>query len=340
MRAIVCTEYGDGRTLRVGEVPEPECGDGDVLIETAVCALNLPDILKVQNQYQTSHPLPFVPGSELCGTVRHIGRDVTSIEVGDRVCATTRINAFAERVAVPARNVWVLDDTVDDVSGAAFRVTFGTAYRALRSVADVRPQEWIVVLGAAGGVGLAAVQSAALLGARVIAVASSEPKRRACLAEGADYAVDSCDPELESKIKQLTGGGAAVVLDTVGGALSETALRACRWGGRFVTVGFASGTIPAVPLNLVLLKGLTVTGFQMLEFASYAPDRARRDESELYHHFLAGHLRPRIHRIYPLCEISMAVRELVERTAIGKVVLDVRSDRGQRESRPRGTDEL
>jgi NADPH2:quinone reductase len=247
---------------------------------------------------------------------------VEGLCVGDRVKGSTMFGAFAEQVVVPASSLLPVDPAVDLATAAASGVAHATAYHALRSVARVQPGEWVVVLGAAGGVGLAAVEFGAELGARIIAAASSAEKLALCLERGAEAAIDYGAEDLKTRLKQITGDGAHVVIDPVGGPSAEQALRALRWAGRFVTVGFASGEIPQIPLNLVLLKGVVVTGFTMEGFARHQAADQARDVAELADLARAGRATPYICATYPLERVDQALADLAERRAMGKVLVD------------------
>jgi NADPH2:quinone reductase len=306
----------------VVELPDPVASEGQVVVDVAAAAVNFPDVLVVADRYQVTIPVPFTVGSEFAGTVRSVGAGVDQWSVGDRVMGSTLFGAFAEQIAVSAKALRPVDSTVDLATAAASGVAHATAYHALRSMARVQSGEWVVVLGAAGGVGLAAVQLGAELGARVIAAASSPDKVAACLERGAEAGIDYVTEDLKVRIKEITGGGADAVIDPVGGPSAELALRAMRWGGRFVTVGFASGEIPRIPLNLVLLKGVVVTGFTMEGFArNQAEDRAR-DETELAALARAGRAAPYISATYSLDQVDRALSDLAERRAVGKVLVE------------------
>jgi NADPH:quinone reductase-like Zn-dependent oxidoreductase len=306
----------------VEEVPDPEPGPGDVVVRVEAAALNYPDVLILANRYQVSVPPPFVPGSEYAGTVVAVGSDVTQFVPGDRVFGGGIVGAFAQMVCAPEWALTRVPDAVTTMEASAFGVVYRTAYHALRSVADVQPGEWVAVLGAAGGVGLAAVELAVVRGARVLAAASSPAKLDVCRASGAEATIDYDTEDLKERMKEITGGGAHAVLDPVGGPYAEQALRATRWGGRFVTLGFASGEIPRIPLNLVLLKGVIVKGFEIRTFSEHAPDDARRDHEELDELFVSGKVRPHVSTVYPLDRVSDALADLAERRAVGKVVID------------------
>jgi NADPH:quinone reductase len=305
----------------VEELPDPVPEHGQVVVNVEAAALNYPDVLIVANQYQVSMPPPFTPGSEYAGTVTAVGPDVTDLKPGDRVFGTGFVGACAEMVCTSASALHPIPDGVSATDAAAFGVVYQTAYHALRSVAELQRDEWVVVLGAAGGVGLATVELARMLGGRVLAAASSPEKLEICRGAGAEAVVDYETEDLKERIKEITGGGADVVIDPVGGRYSELALRATRWGGRFVTVGFASGEIPRIPLNLVLLKGVIVMGFEMRTFGTYAAEQATRDRAELRAHLEAGRIHPYVSASFPLDRSGEALRFVADRQAMGKVLI-------------------
>jgi len=320
VRAACVHHYGGPGDVSVDDLPEPEPGPGDVVVDVAAAAVNFPDILVAAGQYQLRVEPPFVLGSELAGTVIAIGAKVQDVDIGDRVCATVLVGAFAERVAVPASTVRRLPADLDFVSAAALWVTYSTAFHALRSIGLAAPDEWVVVLGGSGGVGSAAVDLAGRFGCRVLAAAGGPAKLALCSQLGARAVVDYTCEDLGSSIKAATGGGAHLVIDPVGGPQAEIALRALRWGGRFVTVGYASGVIPKIPLNLVLLKGVTVKGLDIGTFARHDPLAARRGDEELERLVERG-LRPRVSATYHLEEAAAALSLLASRRSTGKIVL-------------------
>jgi NADPH2:quinone reductase len=328
MKAAVCTAYGPPEAILVDEVPVPEVGAHEVRVRVHTAAVNFPDVLLVAGTYQVSVPPPFVPGSELAGVVEEIGSAVTGVGVGDRVTATMMVGAFAEQAVVPAASVQVVPPEVDLSVAAASGVAHRTAYHVLRSVAALEPGEELVVLGAGGGVGLAAVQLGTALGASVTAVASSQEKLDAAAAHGAVHLIDHRAGDLRAALRDRLPQGADVVVDPVGGDLAEPALRALRWGGRFVTVGYASGTVPRIPLNLVLLKGVRVLGFQFIDFATHRPEELERNERELAELVATGRAVPHIGATFELDDVARALRLVADGRAIGKVVLRVPTGQG------------
>ena len=323
MRAAVCREYGPPEVVRVEDLPPPALGPGQVRVGVRAAAVSYPDVLLVAGEYQVRLPVPFVPGSEYAGVVTEVAAGVARPRVGDRVFGTTMAGAFGTEIVVPAGPVRVMPAGLDDRVAAAFGVGHRTAYHVLRSVACLQPGEELVVLGAGGGVGLAAVQIGALMGATVTAVASSSAKLDAAAASGARYLVDHTEGDLREALRRTLPGGADVVVDPVGGDLAEPALRTLRWAGRFVTVGYASGVIPRIPLNLVLLKGISVLGFQLRDLAAHRPDEVRRNEEELIGLLAGGYVTPRIGAVFALEQAAAALRYVADGRAVGKVVLDV-----------------
>jgi NADPH2:quinone reductase len=320
MRAAIVRAWGEPESVVVEDQPDPEPGSGQVLVDVKSASVNYPDVLIVANKYQVSVPPPFTPGSEWAGLVEAVGEDVTALAVGDRVAGGGIVGAFAQKVVAPETIARIPAGASFD-SAAAFSVVYHTAHSILRSVAEVRAGEWVVVLGAAGGVGLATVDLAVLLGARVLAAASSPEKLAVCAERGAEALVDYDHEPLKERIKEITGGGADVVVDPVGGRYAEEALRATRYGSRFVTVGYASGEIPRIPLNLILLKGVRVMGYEARTFGTNAPDLLARDRKELDDLFAAGRISPYVCATYGLEEVANALRHVGDRRAIGKVIL-------------------
>ncbi|GFG99113.1 NADPH:quinone oxidoreductase family protein [Mycobacterium timonense] len=321
MRAVICRSYGTPEDLVIDDVPDPVPGPGQLLVRVRAAAVNFPDVLFIAGKYQVKIPPPFIPGNEIAGEVIAAG-DGAPFRPGQRVAGTT-FGAFAEQALLDASQAEPVPDDADFASAAAFGVTYRTAYHALRSTSAVTAGDWVVVLGAAGGVGLAAVDLAVAMKARVLAAASSAEKLELCRQRGAEAAVDYDREDLKSRIRELTGDSARVVLDPVGGSYSEPALRGLARGGTFVTLGYAAGAIPAIPLNLILLKDICVRGMEIRTFMSDYPDDAVRDLTELSQMFAAGTVRPYIGARFPLSETAAALRHVADRKVLGKVVIDV-----------------
>jgi NADPH:quinone reductase len=321
VRAAICPVYGPPDVVRIEEQPSPEVSPGHVRVKVAAAAVNFPDVLLIANEYQISVPPPFVPGSEFAGVIIDRGDGADGFGVGDRVTGTRLYGAFAEEVVVPAAALSRIPDGVDERAGVAFGVAYRTAYHALRSMARAQDGDELVVLGAGGGVGLAAVQLGVQLGASVTAVASSAEKLDVAASYGAKHLVNHKSGDLRGALRNALPGGANVVIDPVGGELSEPALRSLGRGGRFVTVGFASGVIPRIPLNLVLVKGVYVLGFQ---FQDVPPDEFARNEEELREHLVTGRVPPHVCAVYPLAETVAALSHVADGRAIGKVLIDLK----------------
>lgn len=321
MRAVICRSYGTPEDLVIDDLPDPVPGPGQLLVRVRAAAVNFPDVLFIAGKYQVKIPPPFIPGNEIAGEVIAAG-DGAPFRPGQRVAGTT-FGAFAEQALLDASQAEPVPDDADFASAAAFGVTYRTAYHALRSTAAVTAGDWVVVLGAAGGVGLAAVDLAVAMKARVLAAASSAEKLELCRQRGAEATVDYDREDLKSRIRELTGDSARVVLDPVGGPYSEPALRGLARGGIFVTLGYAAGAIPAIPLNLILLKDICVRGMEIRTFMSDYPGDAVRDLTELSQMFAAGTVRPYIGARFPMSETAAALRHVADRKVLGKVVIDV-----------------
>lgn len=324
MRAVRCVRYGTPAELELAEIDPPEPGPGQVVASVRAAAVNFPDVLMIADRYQVSMPLPFTPGSEFAGVVEQVGPGVEGLAVGDAVMGSsaTGLGCFAEKVAAEAQWLRRIPDGLGWVEAAASGVTFRTAYHALVTIGAVEPGDWVVALGAAGGVGSATVEVAHRLGAQVVACAATAERLAACAELGAEAAIAYDEEDLKERIKEVTDGGADIVVDPVGGPYSEPALRATRWGGRFVAVGFAAGDIPRIPLNLVLLKGVIVRGFEIRTLRDHLPEAVARGDTALGE-LLAGGLRPMVSEVYALEDTPKALESVAERRAVGKVVIDV-----------------
>jgi NADPH2:quinone reductase len=324
VRAVLCREFGPPESLTVEDVDEPTPADGQVVVDVRACSVNFPDVLIIQNLYQFKPPLPFSPGAEIAGVVSAVGPNVNGITVGDRILASTGWGGLAEKIAVAAGTVIPIPEGIDFVDASAFLYAYGTSHYALKDRAHLQPGETLVVLGAAGGVGLAAVELGAVMGATVVAAASSDDKLELCRERGASLTINYATEDLKARIREVTGGaGADVIYDPVGGAFSEPALRAIAWEGRFLVIGFAAGQIPAIPLNLALLKSCQIVGVYWGAFVGRYPDRHRQNVEELMGWWREGKLRPHVSSTYPLERASEAIRELADRRAKGKVVVTI-----------------
>ena len=322
MKAVLCKSHGMPDTLVVEDVPSPDLTEGQVLISVKACGVNFPDTLIIQGKYQFKPDLPFSPGGEVSGVIKAVGDGVTNVSVGDRVIAFSTWGGFAEELAVDANRLIKMSDKMEFEKASAFILTYGTSYHALKDRANIQPGETLLVLGASGGVGLAAIQLGKAMGARVIAAASTKEKLDVCAANGADELINYSSEDLRARVKEITqGAGVDVIYDPVGGPLSEKALRDMSWRGRFLVVGFAVGEIPKVPLNLALLKGCSIVGVFWGDFTRREPALNEANNQELMRLFEAGKISPHIHKVYPLTQASEALNELLDKKVSGKVVL-------------------
>jgi NADPH2:quinone reductase len=295
-----------------------------VVVSVRAASLNFPDVLIIQNKYQVKPPLPFSPGSEMAGVVKEVGDGVTAFKPGDRVMGVTSYGAFAEEVKTEARRLLPLPDGMSDTDAAAFLLTYATSDHALRDRGQLRAGETLLVLGAAGGVGLAAIEIGTIVGARVIACASSDAKLAVCRDHGADATIDYASDDLRERIRQLTDGrGPDVVYDAVGGRFTEPALRSIAWRGRLLVVGFAAGEIPTIPLNLALLKGCSIVGVFWGDFARREPDGFAASVRQLTTWYREGKIKPHISATFPLDRAVEAMKLMAARKVIGKIVLTV-----------------
>jgi NADPH2:quinone reductase len=324
MKAVLCKQFGPPDSLVVEEVASPKVGIGEVVIAVKAASLNFPDVLIIQNKYQFKPPLPFSPGSELAGVVKEIGPGVQGWRPGDKVIAFTTYGAFAEEVKTDASRLVPLPEKMDFVTGAAFLLTYATTDHALRDRAALAAGETLLVLGAAGGVGLAAIEIGKALGARVIACASSEDKLAVCRSHGADATINYATEDLRERIKALTEGrGVDVVYDPVGGPYTEPAFRSLAWRGRHLVVGFAAGEIPKLPLNLALLKGASVVGVFWGDFARRQPKEFAQSIGQLARWYADGKLKPHVSHTMPLEKAAEALKLMAARRVTGKLVLTV-----------------
>jgi NADPH2:quinone reductase len=322
MKALVCVQHGPPEELVVQELPDPEPSAGQVRVRVHAAGVNFPDTLIIRDLYQFKPPLPFSPGGEAAGVVDAVGEGVSHVKPGDRVIAMTGHGAFAEMLVAPATSVIpMVGDMPFDVA-AGFTMTYGTSHHALKQRGRLQPRETLLVLGAAGGVGLAAVELGKLMGAKVIAAASSEEKLALTREYGANATINYAEEDLKERVKALTGGhGANVIYDPVGDRFAEPAFRTIAWDGRYLVIGFAAGEIPKIPLNLPLIKGASIVGVFWGAFTLREPAVHAENMKELLGWYAQGKLKPHISARLPLAEGAAAIRMLMDRQARGKVVI-------------------
>ena len=323
MKAVVCREHGLPEKLElVSDWPEPELGEHDVRVRVKAAGLNFPDVLIIQGKYQFQPELPFIPGNECSGEIEAVGAAVTRFKVGDKVISASGTGAFCEQIAVNENAVFPMPDALSFEQAAGVSITYFTSYYALKQRANIQPGETMLVLGAAGGVGTTAIELGKLMGARVIAAASSDEKLALCKQLGADEVINYSTTSLKDAVRELTGGkGVDVVYDPVGGDFAEPAVRSMAWNGRYLVIGFASGPIPKIPLNLTLLKGCSIVGVFWGRFTTEEPKVHLQNIAELWELFAAGKLNPVVTDVYPLDQYEEAYNCMIERRARGKVII-------------------
>jgi NADPH:quinone reductase len=322
MRAVLCTQYGPPDLLELRELPAPEAGAGEVVVKVHAASLNFPDALVIQNKYQFKPPLPFSPGSELAGVVKSVGTGVEGIHPGDRVMAFTTYGAFAEEVKVESTRVLPMPETMDFATASALLLTYGTMDHALRDRGALQPDETVLVLGASGGIGIASIEIAKALDARVIACAGARDKLDAATAHGADETINYTTEDLRERIKTITKGrGIDIIVDPVGGPYTEPALRSMAWRGRLLVIGFAAGEIPKIPLNLALLKGCSIVGVFWGDYVRREPEAFRSSVAQLQAWHAEGKISPHVSATFPLEHAAKALKLMVSRKVIGKVVV-------------------
>ena len=326
MKAVMCRELGPPEILTIEEgIDPPELVDDGVRIAVHAAGLNFPDVLTIAGQYQTRPPLPFIPGAEVGGEVMEVGPNVTRFKAGDRVMGIPSGGAIAEQAVVAEDRVHKIPDSMSFESAAGFGITYGTSMHALKQRGRLKAGETLLVLGASGGVGLAAVEIGKAMGARVIGAAGSDEKLEIVKQHGADELVNYTTGSLRDEVKALTGGnGADVIYDAVGGDMFDEAIRCINWEGRILIVGFASGRIPDLPVNYALLKGCEIVGVFWGRFAAYNPDEDRKNFDQLFSWYEEGKLPHLISQVYPMDNVVEALNCFVNRTAVGKIVLKVR----------------
>lgn len=323
MKALLCREHGLADKLDlVEDWPEPELGEQDVLIDVRAAGLNFPDVLMIQGKYQFQPDMPFIPGGECSGVVAAVGDKVTRYKPGDKVLCAGGSGAFCAKIAVNELGVFPMPPTLSFEQAAGISITYFTSYHALKQRADIQPGETLLVLGAAGGVGTTAIELGKLMGAKVIAAASSEEKLELCRQLGADEVINYSEVSLKDAIKELTDGkGVDVVYDPVGGDYAEPAIRSMAWNGRYLVIGFASGPIPKIPLNLALLKGCSLVGVFWGRFTGEEPEQNVKNISELWELFATGKISPVVTDSFPFEQYEEAFNCLIERRARGKVIM-------------------
>jgi NADPH2:quinone reductase len=324
MKALLCRQFGPPESLVLEDLPSPSAGAGEVVISIKAASVNFPDVLIIQNKYQFKPPLPFSPGSELAGVVKEVGPGVSNVKPGDKVIAFTAFGAFAEEVKTEAARLLPLPEGMSYEEGASFILTYGTTDHALRDRGQLKAGETLLVLGAAGGVGVAALEIGKALGARVIACASSDDKLAVCRQHGADECINYASEDLRERIKALVGGkGVDVIYDAVGGPYSEPAFRSIAWRGRHLVIGFAAGDIPKLALNLALLKGASVVGVFWGDFTRREPQAFAESARQLARWYREGKLKPHVSTTFPLAQAAEAMNLLASRQAKGKVVIRI-----------------
>lgn len=322
MKAVLCKEFGTPDKLVVEEVDSPKVTGGEVKIKVRACGVNFPDVLMIQGLYQVKPPFPFSPGLEVAGDVIEVGAGVDHVNVGDRVIATLQYGGFAEEVVVPAMMILPMPDNMSYEHGAGFPLVYGTSHVALAHRGKLQANETLLVLGAAGGVGLTAVELGKLMGAKVIAAASTPEKLALTQDYGADEIIQYTEENLRDRVKELTNGkGADVVFDPVGGDMFDMAVRRVAWEGRYLVIGFASGRIPELPVNIALLKNASIVGVFWGAYLMNDPSVITNSFQQLLGWYAEGKLKPHIHKTFPIDDASSAILELMERRAMGKVLV-------------------
>ena len=322
MKAVVCNAWGPPESLVIEDRPPLEAGPGKVVVSVKTASVKFSDTLLIQNKYQTQPELPFIPGGEVTGVVKSIGAGVEGWKVGDRVSAQTTYGGYAEEVIADPDRLSAIPESVDFAEATGLSSSYGTSYYALVDRGQLRAGETLLVLGAAGGVGLAAVEIGKAFGAKVIACASSEEKLAVCRAHGADETINYDGEDMRARVKAITKGkGVDVVYDPVGGRYSELALRDMAWGGRHLVIGFTAGEIPKIALNLPLVKGCSIVGVWIGAFAKHEPERHRANTKEVWKLFAEGKIKPHVHASFPLEKAADALNALIGRKVAGKVVL-------------------
>lgn len=325
MRAVLCKEWGGPEKLVVEDVPPPSMKEGSVRIAVHTAGINFADLLLISGQYQEKPPFPFTPGMEIAGIVTETSAAVSAIKAGDRVMALCGTGGYTEEIVIDAQRVFRIPDAMDFPTAAGFPVTYGTSHGAFDWRARLQPGEWLLVHGAAGGVGLTAVEIGKVMGAKVIACASSAEKLKIARQHGADFLIDYSREDLRERVKSITGGhGADVIYDPVGGDVFDASLRSIAWGGRLIIIGFASGKISQIPANILLVKNIDVIGFYWGSYQARKPELLRNSYTQLLRWFEEGKLKPHVSHQMDISEVAQAMNLLRERKSTGKVVLTMK----------------
>ena len=321
MKALLCKQFGPPETLVVENVADLQAQKGQVVISVKACGVNFPDTLIIEGKYQFKPPFPFSAGGEVAGVIKEVGEGVTTLKIGDDVFALTGWGGFAEEVVIDASRAFKMPPNMNYATAASLMYTYGTSYHALKDRAKLQPNETLLVLGAAGGVGLAAVNLGRIMGAKVIAAASTDEKLDLCKQYGATDLINYNTQDLRTRLKEITGGGVDVVYDPVGGDYAEPALRSMNWKGRYLVIGFAAGSIPNLPMNLPLLKGCSVNGVFWGSFAEREPKANFQNVMDLIEFYNKGELIPYIQKTFSLEETPQALHDMLNRKVMGKLVV-------------------
>jgi len=324
MKAIVCNQFGLPSSLTYQEVENPSPKKGELLITVKACSVNFPDTLIIQGKYQFKPPFPFSPGSDVAGIIEAVGEEVKGFQIGDEVVGFIPFGGFAEKAIIPAKDCFPKPSGMSMVNASAFLLAYGTSFHALKDRAKLQEGETVLVLGASGGVGITAVELSKLMGAKVIAAASSDEKLALCKEFGADVTINYTTENLKERVKELTNGkGVDVIYDPVGGDFSEQAFRSIAWKGRHLVIGFANGQIPKIPLNLPLLKGADIVGVFWGVFAQKEPQKSLQNIHQLLTWFAKGDIKPHIDATYSLDDAPKALEDMMDRKVKGKIVIDL-----------------
>jgi NADPH:quinone reductase len=325
MRAVLCKQWGGPEKLIVEDVPSPPIKDGAVRIAVHAAGINFADLLLISGQYQEKPAFPFTPGMEAAGVITEVGVGVSDFKPGDRVMALTGTGAYAEEIVIDANRIYPIPRQMDFAAAAGFPVTYGTSHGAFDWRAHLQPGEWLLVHGAAGGVGLTAVEIGKVMGTKVIACAGNAEKLEIARQHGADFLIDHSREDIRERVKAITGGrGADVVYDPVGGDAFDASLRSIAWGGRIIIIGFASGRIPQAPANILLVKNIDVIGFYWGSYQARKPELLRESYAKLLGWYEEGKLKPHVSAKFDLKDVANAMNMLRDRKSIGKVVLQMR----------------